>query len=184
MTTFHDDLKAILPRLRIIARAMTRDVHAADDLVQEAVAKALAARASFTPGTNFGGWIYRILRNEFLSGVRRQRPTVDVADLPEGVLSRRPEQEERLVAHRLEGELARLPAHQREALVLVAIEGLGYDEVGARMGVPVGTAKSWVFRARRVLQTRLLDDGEARPATTADSKRPNLRAQRTEIRSS
>jgi len=176
MQSFHDDIKAILPRLRAIARAMARDPHLADDLVQEAVAKALAARHSFTPGTNFGGWIYRILRNEFLSGVRRARPTVDVADLPEGVLSRRPEQEDRLIARRLVDELAVLPPHQREALVLVAIDGLGYDEVGRRMNVPVGTAKSWVFRARRALQVRLLDDGEsrrpARHARDASARRP------------
>ncbi len=174
MTGFHDELKRMLPRLRVIARGMTRNACAADDLVQEAVAKALAGQHGFAPGTNFGGWIYRILRNEFISSIRRQRPTVDIADVAESLLSRPPSQEDRLVVNRLGRELQALPAAQREALLLVAIEGVGYEEISARLGVPVGTAKSWVFRARRTLQARLLDDGSRTVATA----RPVARATR------
>ena len=175
MTGFHDELKRMLPRMRVIARGMTRNASAADDLVQEAVAKALAAEASFAPGTNFGGWIYRIMRNEFISSIRRHRETIDVAAVPERLMACMPDQEDRLVVNRLVRALQTLPAARREALLLVAVEGLGYDEIGARLGVPVGTAKSWVFRARHTLRTMLLDDGSTTIEATRPANRPAVR---------
>ena len=75
---FHEQLKAILPRLRIYALSLTRDRDAADDLVHDTVIKALTGRHSFQPGTNLAAWLFRIQRNEFISGLRRQRPTVPV----------------------------------------------------------------------------------------------------------
>jgi len=64
---FHTDLIAMLPQLRIQALALARNRAAADDLVQDAAMNALAAQDSFTPGTNFRAWMYRILRNRFIS---------------------------------------------------------------------------------------------------------------------
>src|SRR5882757_6166056 len=75
---FHEQLKAILPRLRIYALSLTRDRDAADDLVHDTVIKALTGRRSFQPGTNLAAWLFRIQRNEFISGLRRQRPSVPV----------------------------------------------------------------------------------------------------------
>ena len=75
---FHEQLKAILPRLRIYALSLTRDRDAADDLVHDTVVRALVGRHSFQPGTNLAAWLMRIQRNEFISGVRKQRPTVPV----------------------------------------------------------------------------------------------------------
>src|SRR5436305_14934043 len=77
---FHEQLKAILPRLRIYALSLTRDRDAADDLVHDTVVKALTGRASFQPGTNLSAWVFRIQRNEFISGLRRARTSV--ADEP------------------------------------------------------------------------------------------------------
>jgi RNA polymerase sigma-70 factor, ECF subfamily len=162
MTDFHGDLVELLPRLRRIALAMTHDRQAADDLVQEAAAKALAAQASFTPGSNFGGWVYRILRNEFLSGKRRARKTVPIDSIAEGQLRREPNQEARVIAREVATALMDLPLHQREALILVAIEKLSYEEIAAQTDVSVGTAKSRVCRARRELQRRMLMDSETR----------------------
>jgi len=71
----HEQLKAILPRLRIYALSLTRDRDAADDLVHDTVIKALTGRHSFQPGTNLAAWLFRIQRNEFISGLRRQRPS-------------------------------------------------------------------------------------------------------------
>ncbi|HYF06504.1 MAG TPA: sigma factor, partial [Acetobacteraceae bacterium] len=70
--SFHDQMIAILPKLRVQALALSRNRSAADDLVQEAVAKALAARDSFEEGTNFSAWMHRILRNTFISWIRRR----------------------------------------------------------------------------------------------------------------
>src|SRR6201985_3996306 len=75
---FHEQLKAILPRLRVAAMSLTRDRDAADDLVHDTVIKALTGRESFEPGTNLSAWVFRIQRNEFISGLRRMRPPVPV----------------------------------------------------------------------------------------------------------
>ncbi len=74
---FHEQLKAILPRLRVYALSLTRDRDAADDLVHDTVVKALTGRASFEPGTNLSAWVFRIQRNEFISGLRRLRPSLE-----------------------------------------------------------------------------------------------------------
>ena len=73
----------LLPKLRVQALALTRNRAAAEDLVQDAVANALAAQESFTPGTNFAAWMHRILRNRFISTLRKQRDTTDIEDLPQ-----------------------------------------------------------------------------------------------------
>jgi len=75
---FHEQLKIVLPRLRIYALSLTRDRDSADDLVHDTVIKALTGRNSFQPGTNLAAWLFRIQRNEFISGLRRRRPTVPV----------------------------------------------------------------------------------------------------------
>ncbi len=164
---FADDLVAVLPRLRVQALALTRNRADADDLVQAAVTSALAAKASFTPGTNFGAWMSRILRNRFLSDRRRARETVDVDDAPPEALSRPPNQEDNLALQELRAHLARLPADQRMALVMVSVQGLSYQEVAVAMGCAVGTAKCRVFRARRRLEVLLLGAGGSRRAKGA-----------------
>ena len=75
---FDLDLKDMLPRLRIYALSLTRDSDRADDLVQQTALRALAGRASFRDGSNFSGWIFRIQRDEFISELRRNRPTVEL----------------------------------------------------------------------------------------------------------
>jgi len=77
---FRTDLTTMLPRLRTYAMSLTRDADRADDLVQQTVLKSLSGRESFLPGTNFPGWLFRIERNEFISGLRRQRRTVELSD--------------------------------------------------------------------------------------------------------
>ncbi|MBW6398304.1 sigma-70 family RNA polymerase sigma factor [Roseomonas sp. HJA6] len=163
--SFHDALVALLPKLRVQALALTRNRADADDLVQAAVTNALAAQASFTPGTNFGAWMYRILRNRFISDRRRLRETVDMDDAPAEAFARPAGQEQNLALGELRTEMARLPADQRTALVMVAVQGMSYEEVAAAMGCAVGTAKCRVFRARRTLEGRLLGEEEQGRAT-------------------
>jgi RNA polymerase sigma-70 factor, ECF subfamily len=159
---FHTQLVALVPKLRIQALALTRNRAAAEDLVQDAVANALAAQESFTPGTNFAAWMHRILRNRFISTLRKQRETTDIEDLPSSAFAVSAAHEDRMVLKELSRALGRLPADQREALFMVVLQGMSYEEVAESTGCAVGTAKSRVFRARRQLQTWLA--GEERPA--------------------
>lgn len=166
---FHGQLIALLPRLRVQALALTRNRAAAEDLVQDAVANALAAQDSFTPGTNFAAWMHRILRNRFISTLRKQRETTDIEDLPAGAFSVGATHEDRLVLKELGRAVNRLPADQREALFMVVLQGMSYEDVASATGCAVGTAKSRVFRARRQLQAWLM--GEDRAAARAPEQR-------------
>jgi RNA polymerase sigma-70 factor (ECF subfamily) len=165
--TFHDDLIALLPKLRVQALALTRNRAAAEDLVQDTVVNALAARAQFQPGTNLAAWLHRILRNRFISDVRKHRPKVAIEDAPIEALACAADPADRLVAKELGRALDRLPADQRETLLLVTLHGLSCEEVAEVTGCAIGTVKSRVFRARATLQRALL--GEAVPETAASA---------------
>ncbi|NKC33049.1 sigma-70 family RNA polymerase sigma factor [Falsiroseomonas selenitidurans] len=173
---FHDQVIALLPRLRVQALALTRNRAAADDLVQDAVANALAAQNSFTPGTNFAAWMHRILRNRFISTLRKQRETTDIEDVPAGAFAVGATHEDRLILKELGQAVNRLPADQREALFMVVLQGMSYEDVAEATGCAVGTAKSRVFRARRQLQTWLTGE-ESSEATTPEQRAGQGRGQ-------
>jgi RNA polymerase sigma-70 factor (ECF subfamily) len=156
---FHDELKAILPRLRIYALSLTRNRDAADDLVHDVVVKALTARLSFQPGTNFAAWLFRIQRNEFISGQRRLRPTVQVDTAVAESLTHPPQQDSGLIMREFLTAFSKLAVTQREALLLAVLEGLPYDVIADRTGVSAGTVKSRISRARAKLEY-LLTEGE------------------------
>jgi RNA polymerase sigma-70 factor (ECF subfamily) len=152
---FRADLIAILPPLRAFARGLCGNRDLADDLVQEAVTKAWAARTSFQPGTNFRAWMFRILRNHFytVATVARRFVPYD-PELGERLLSTPPTQGGERMMHDLERGLATLPATQREALVLMAA-GLQWDEIATLMECPLGTIKSRITRGRAALKAYL-----------------------------
>ena len=158
---FHVDLKALLPRLRIYALSLTRDRDRADDLVQDAVVKALAGQHSFQPGTNFPAWIFRIQRNEFISGLRRQRPTVPLDDAIAATLSHAPAQESGLIMREFTKAFGLLASGQREALLLSVLEGWSYRQIAVLSDVSVGTVKSRISRARTVLNQMLSGEDSA-----------------------
>jgi RNA polymerase sigma-70 factor (ECF subfamily) len=159
---FHEQLKAILPRLRVYALSLTRDRDAADDLVQDTVIKALNGRHSFQPGTNLAAWLFRIQRNEFISGVRKRRPTVPIDTEVAERLSQPALQESGLVMREFVSAFGKLPSTQREALLLAVLEGLPYDVIGEHTGVSVGTVKSRISRGRDALE-RLMLEGDTKP---------------------
>ena len=159
--SFHDQVIAILPKLRVQALALTRNRAAAEDLVQDAVCNALSAQESYTPGTNFAAWMHRILRNRFISNLRKRRDTTDIEDVPSSVFSSEAPHEDRLALKELAKAMVRLPADQREALVMVVIHGMSYEALAEATGCAVGTAKSRVFRARRQLEAWLLGETPA-----------------------
>ena len=157
-TVFHDQVISILPKLRIQALALTRNRAAAEDLVQDAVCNALSAHASFIPGTNFPAWMHRILRNRFISNLRKRRETTDIDDVPQAAFATEAAHEDRLALKELGRAMTRLPADQREALVMVVVHGMSYEALAEATGCAVGTAKSRVFRARRQLEAWLLGE--------------------------
>ena len=169
--TFHDQVIAILPKLRVQALALTRNRASAEDLVQDAVCNALSAKDSFIPGTNFPAWMHRILRNRFISNLRKRRDTTDIDDVPASMLATGAAHEDKLALKELASAMDRLPADQREALVMVVIHGMSYETLAETTGCAIGTAKSRVFRARRQLESWLLGESKpkALPAPTANA---------------
>jgi RNA polymerase sigma-70 factor, ECF subfamily len=141
-----------LPHLRAFAISLTGNVDQADDLVQEAILRGLANIEKFTPGTSMRAWLFTILRNQFHTAYRKRRREVEDPDgVMAGRLSTAPEQSGHLDLEDLKTALAKLPLEQREALLLVAAEGLSYEETAAICGTAVGTIKSRINRARHRL---------------------------------
>ncbi len=154
--SFHDDLKEILPRLRRHALALTRNRDSMEDLVQDTVVRALAAQDSFTPGTNFAAWIHKILRNEFISKIRKNRNVVPLDDMVAERIAVPESHEDRLVLRELITAIDRLPSAQREALLLSTLSDMNHDQIADVMGCRSGTVKSRISRARRQLHTDLM----------------------------
>src|ERR1700760_4011728 len=132
--SFHDQIIAILPKLRVQALALTRNRAAAEDLVQDAVCNALSAQNSFIPGTNFAAWMHRILRNRFISNLRKRRDTADIEDVPSAALATEAPHEDRLALKKLALAMTRLPSDQREALIMVVVHGISYEALAESTG--------------------------------------------------
>src|SRR5436305_9073528 len=149
-----DQMLGAVPSLRAFAISLSGNVDRADDLVQETLLRALANIQSFQPGTNMSAWLFTILRNHFRSEYRKRRREVEDGDGSYAeTLKSHPEQTGRVEFEEFRVALAKLPADQREALILVGASGFSYDDAAAICGCAVGTIKSRVNRAR----TRLAD---------------------------
>jgi RNA polymerase sigma-70 factor (ECF subfamily) len=140
------------PHLRAFAISLTNNVDRADDLVQETLMRAIANIARFQPGTNMQAWLFTILRNLFHSEYRKRRREVEDADGKyAATLAVQPAQTAHLDFEDMQRALTRLPADQREALLLVGASGFSYEQAADICGCAVGTIKSRVNRARNRL---------------------------------
>jgi RNA polymerase sigma-70 factor (ECF subfamily) len=154
---FKAALLEIMPRLRAFARSLSGDASQADDLVQDTLIRAWNARDRFQKGTSFKAWSFTILRNLFLSGMRRTRYTAEWNDnVAERVLVASADQDRHLHVADVEAALQKLPEAQRQVLMLVGAEQLTYEQAAEICGVPLGTIKSRVARGREAL-LRLID---------------------------
>ncbi len=154
---FRVELMSVLPHLRAFARGLSGRPDFADDLVQEALIKAWTARERYTPGTNMRAWTFAILRNHYLSELRKSRRQTDLDEATvERLLVMEPDQESPLHLGDMEVALQKLAPERREAVLLVGASGFSYEEAAEIAGCPIGTMKSRVARARGDL-TRLLD---------------------------
>jgi RNA polymerase sigma-70 factor (ECF subfamily) len=167
---FRESLIAIIPSLRAFARGLCGNRDLADDMAQEALAKAWAARRSFTAGTNFKAWIFRILRNHFYTtAVVAKRFVLMDPHTTVDLVSVQPTQGSERMRHDIEAGLASLPPPQREALMLLE-SGLQWDEIAMIVDCPIGTIKSRITRGRAAL--RLYLEGPPLETMAAAGHRP------------
>jgi RNA polymerase sigma-70 factor (ECF subfamily) len=159
----HPDLLAAIPRLRRYARVLTGDPNRADDLVQDTLARAWEKRRLWRAGTDLRAWLFTIMHNVHvnqLSIARRDASNVSLDS--EGATAAwqvpvRANQVDRVELLELAEQMGRLPADQREVLLLAAVEEMQYDEIAALLDVPIGTVMSRLSRARAKLR-RLVDE--------------------------
>ena len=147
-----DDMVALVPQLHTFARSLCRDGVRADDLVQEALMRAINNIQRFKPGTNLKAWLFTIVRNEHYSQLRRSKfeaHGIDIELLPEPSVP--PDHDGKLELRDLNRALASLSPGQRTALILVSVSGFSYEEAAEICGCAVGTIKSRVARARETL---------------------------------
>jgi RNA polymerase sigma-70 factor (ECF subfamily) len=156
---FVEGVLECLPHLRGFAHLLARDHAHAEDLVQETVLRAISHRTQFRPGTSLRSWLIVILRNRYFSDRRRNihRATLPLdVNVNEG--SESGGQEETVQFKDFERHFKKLPDAQREALLLVGVNGYSYEEAAEITGRAIGTIKSRVSRARLLLQAALEEE--------------------------
>jgi RNA polymerase sigma-70 factor (ECF subfamily) len=148
-------LAGLLPDLRAFARFLARDRALADDLVQDALVRALGALHQYQPGTSLKAWTFTILRNAYYEQGRRRRREVALDDAPaashDTPLQAAPDDGSHAEMRDLQRLIWHLSPLLREALTLVGAQELSYEEAAAICRVPVGTMKARVSRARTAL---------------------------------
>jgi len=165
--SFEREALVHLDSLYRVALRLTGNAADADDLVQETMLKAYRAWDQYEKGTNAKGWLLTILRNAFINEYRRRTRHPETVDLdaiepysvfgdvqdddPQGTFF------DRIVDDEVLRAIDQLPEQFRETVVLSDVEGLSYEEIARILEVPVGTVKSRLFRARRLLQRKLYD---------------------------
>ncbi len=149
-----DDLVKWIPNLRAFALSLTQSGHHADDLVQDTLLKALSNLDKFQRGTNMRAWLFTILRNSFYNDIRytKYHQTSALDDVSPMSLETKATQDKYIEYKDVMRGLNCLVAEQREAIILIAAEGLSYEEAAVICGCPVGTVKSRLSRARARLE--------------------------------
>lgn len=156
---FEELAMPLFAQLYNFAQWLTQNQAEAEDLVQETYVKALKGFSSFQPGTNFRAWIYRILRNTFLTSRTGLRATATVPlDEEDGleIPSSAGTPESLFIDHAqeqlLQGAIEELPVNFREVLLLCEVEEMSYQEIAETLSVPMGTVMSRLSRARKALR--------------------------------
>jgi RNA polymerase sigma-70 factor (ECF subfamily) len=152
----HQLIEQEIPRLRRYARLLARDRDTADDLVQESLLRAISGLHTFEPGTNMRAWLFTILHNVFRNDYRRAKrnPVQPNSDIVADHISTavRGNQESHVELARVQAALDTLSDDFREVILLCGVEGLLYEEAAEVLGIPVGTVRSRLSRARSALR--------------------------------
>src|SRR5207248_7167693 len=160
MGDFGKLLEEQIPRLRRYARALTRNAPIADDLIQECLMRAVAKQHLWQPGTDLRAWLFTILHNQHVNFVRKSSNngvSVEVEQV-EPFLPLEPNALPSLELRDLRAALGKLPIEQREAILLVGLEGMNYEDTAKVLNVPIGaypadvlnSASSWVLSSERI----------------------------------
>lgn len=150
---------ACLPRLRRYARALVGDRNAADDLVQDTLERAWEKISTWQRSLDMRPWLFGIMHN--LHADQRRKPGLELVELDEGMdFPVTGTVADHGMALDLESALQRLPAEQREILLLVGLEEMRYEDIATALGIPTGTVMSRLSRARERLRN-LMEGGKA-----------------------
>jgi len=173
------EMLALLPRLRRFAIGLTGSAADGDDLVQATFERAIRHIGTWQAGTRLDSWMFRIARNLFLNQVRanrvRSRHLQAVETMGKALADGHDAFDRRMLLTSVRRLIARLPAEQRAALLLVAVEGLSYAETAKLLGLPIGTVASRVTRARITLR-QLIDGVAAEPGEETEPDRDPRRS--------
>lgn len=160
-----DLLEAEIPHLRRWARHLTRDPDLADDMVQECLLRAVSHASQWSPGSSVRAWLFAILKNTFISNRRQARRRSIVVSLDN---YREPSvnggQESHMALVEVQSAFKRLSEEHREVLFMVAMEGMPYEDAATALGVPIGTIRSRLSRARLALKREI--EGAPVPAAS------------------
>ena len=165
MDVFQSEIVALLPRLRRLARALTRNPADADDLVQLTVERALTRGGQWEPGSRLDSWTFRIMKNAWIDEARARNRRRQVFDTEATALEVGTDgaaaMEARLEVRAVEEAMTLLPHDQRIAVALVLVDGLSYREAADVLEIPEGTLTSRLVRGRNALIERLGTGGTA-----------------------
>lgn len=155
MQQFLDELEDCVPALRRYARALTRNADRADDLVQDCLERAIRKKRLWQPSGPLQAWLFKILLNIYRNDLRHRRRAGDTQPLETLLVepSSPAPQPGRLALAEMARAVDALPGDQREALLLVVLEGFGYAEAAGILSIPTGTLMSRLSRARAALRT-------------------------------
>jgi len=173
MSDFGSLVEAEIPRLRRYARALTRDVVRADDLVQSCLVRAVAKQHLWQPGTDLRAWLFTILHNQHVNEVRRSAREGNNVSIDDAapMLTTQSNAFDAVQLRDLEAAIAKLPQEQRQVILLVGLEGMRYDEVAVVLGVPIGTVRSRLSRGRDQLRNLMGMSDEISGKPIPDSAR-------------
>ncbi len=160
MNEIQKQIVALIPKLRRYARALTQDKESADDLVQDALERALTRIELWKRGTDMRAWLFTIMHNVYVNSVKKNsRGGLHIPiDGTMEELSYSDSQIGSIELNECLKALNALPLEQREIIVLVAVEGLSYSQVATVVDVPVGTVMSRLSRARKAIRTLVGDE--------------------------
>jgi RNA polymerase sigma factor (sigma-70 family) len=158
----------LIPALRAFARTFCRVPDDADDLVQETLAKGLANLDKFERGTRLKSWLFTIMRNTYYTRIKAAaREAPGLLDCASTQLVSEASQDWAVQSKEVHGAIQKLPSHQREVLMLIAVLGVSYEETAEICGCAVGTVKSRLNRARAGVLELL---GETSPQTLVEKR--------------
>jgi len=157
-----EQLQAQIPRMRRYARALTGSREAADDLVQDALERAWTKRALWRPDSNLRAWLFAVMHNVFINGIKRARPMASLDALNEegnvDPVAPSASAETGASLREMRDALGQLPVEQRQVVLLVGLEQFTYAEAAEVLEIPIGTVMSRLSRGRDRLR-QLLDEG-------------------------